>query len=665
MPYSLRYRINQILRDDTFQTIEIFEKDYVGEVKEYIPTSIMLQPNASQDYPFPQIISSQLNFSFILETEDDFLQFPDVLSGDDRKYWVVLSNGTNVVWRGFLFNDYSQVGFSTGIQEASLIAIDGISFLENMEYVVDDSINQLESLLSIINKGLGNMLYPSDLNLVVACSYFAEGMNTRLDGQQYEPFSQTYQYRRDFLNTSYYEILNNIITSFNCRMFQANGDWWIMSMNEMAVDLNYFTKYSLPLLTITDYGVLNTQIDIEPYASDTVHFINNSQTKVLKKGFYNLSYRGKFESPLNFIHNSDLKINDGVDATGWIRNQSLSGVTTLIVNESTFLVPNVDEQFNDWFISRGTTGIASVEMGNPGPYSPYYFLPLIVGTDAYKLTFEHKTLSNCKVQVQLIIDSTNIKYLNSAGIWVSTVETLPLVASASNEFENYSLDIPKYSTYISTFFGYVKVKIIADTNGATTTVRNFNIQMAERPVKYVELVYNPDNLPATTQKVFEQPYGNTYPVSFTGVVNAELIINKGCFYGDDGNFLKTWTSSVFGNLGGAPLLITYMMFQQMKLSSITIATLEADLGNYKNDTGFMYLDKTFSVTDTTTGNLSYDGKRFMINRLTLDGYNDQTNNIQFIEVTNSFPYEYYLLFPKYILDTGALQPFWDLQLNIF
>jgi hypothetical protein len=668
MAYGLRYTITQILRNGNTLKVEILEKDYTGlSVKTYTATNIILQPNSSVEYPNPTIISSQLNFSFILETDDDFTQFPDVLTSNDRKYWVILKENTNVIWRGFLFNDYSQVGFSTGIQEASLIAVDGISYMQNVPYVVDDSINKTENLLSIISKGLNYMLYPQDLNLVVACSYFADGMQTRLDGQQYEPLSQTYQYRRDFLNTSYYDIILNILTSLNCRLFQSNGDWWFMSMNEMSATTNYYTKYSLmPTISMVDYGILDTQIAIQPYAIGNVHFINNSQNKVLKKGFFNISYRGKYESPLNFVHNSDLKINDGTNAQGWIKQQSGSGTANLIINQGTLLSPNPQEQFNDWFLTRSTSGSASVEMGSLGPFDPYYYLPFICGTDNYVFKMEHKTLSECKIQVQLIISPSNIKYLDTAGAWQTSVQTIPLPASASGNFENFTLKIPKNSTIIQTFFGYIKVKVIADTNGATTTVRNFNISLDDRPVKYVEVVYNPENLPPSTQKVYEQPYGNTYPTAFIGVVNSYTIINKGCFYDSSGNYLKNWKTVVSGNLLGAPVLITFMTYQQMKLSNKTIATLEADLGSFKANNGYIYLDKTFSVTDSTTGNLSYNGKKFMINRMTLNSYNNETSSIQFIEVTNSGDYSFaFYLVPNYIMDTGALQPFWDIQLNIF
>jgi len=155
MAYGLRYTITQILRNGNNQVLEIYERDYVaGIVKTYQPVSIIVQPNSNEEYPYPTIISSQVNFSILLETQDDYDQFPNVLSQDDRKYYVTLKESTNVMWRGYMFNDYTQMGFSTGITQADFTCIDGISFIQNIEYVRDDSINQLDTQLNVISDGI-------------------------------------------------------------------------------------------------------------------------------------------------------------------------------------------------------------------------------------------------------------------------------------------------------------------------------------------------------------------------------------------------------------------------------------------------------------------------------------------------------------------------------
>jgi len=182
MAYALRYTITQILRNGNNQIIEIYQKDYIaGIVKTYQPASIILQPNSSVEYPYPAIISTQLNFSILLQTDDDYAQFPNVLTQDDRLYYVLLKENSNIMWRGFMFNDFSQVGYSTGITQADFVCVDGISYLQSISYVRPQSINQLTSHLDVITASLNNLIYPDNINLIVACSYFAAGMANRAD----------------------------------------------------------------------------------------------------------------------------------------------------------------------------------------------------------------------------------------------------------------------------------------------------------------------------------------------------------------------------------------------------------------------------------------------------------------------------------------------------
>ena len=136
MAYGLKYRITQALRDDTILQARIYEKDYTLSVKDYEAIDISLESNASNDEPIAGIISSQLNISF-LTTIEDGEDFPTILSFDIRKYFVKLYNGENLLWSGFLFNDYVSVPFTTGNVQVDLLAIDGLSFLEYTDFIYD------------------------------------------------------------------------------------------------------------------------------------------------------------------------------------------------------------------------------------------------------------------------------------------------------------------------------------------------------------------------------------------------------------------------------------------------------------------------------------------------------------------------------------------------
>jgi hypothetical protein len=653
MAYGLRYTLTQILRNGNSQVIEIYQEDYTGSVKTYKPTSITLQPNSAEEYPYPAIISTQLSFSFILETADDYNQYPNVISSNDRLYFVLLKEGANVIWRGFLFNDYSQVGFSTGISISSLIAIDGISFLTNEEYVVDNSINTLVSHIDVIASALRLIGYPSDLFLNIACSFFAAGMSDRDDNISSEPFSQIYQYRRDFQDESYYVILDNILKTFNCRMYQANGDWYISATMETAAPTRYFTRYAIGAssITVSSSGVLNNTINIAPYASNNVHFINNSQTKILRKGFFNIEVRSQYKSPLNLIHNANLKTTTGTSPTlgavGW--RTTLTGTATASVIE------NGGEQFNDFSLVAGS-GIADLEILQI--IQPYVYTPYMGGTP---ITFscEHKNSNAIKIQIALLDTGSGNKYLNGSGAWVTSSTTYITFPAwdGKTDWATFSLSIPPFlvGVFSTTFLmGYINVKIRCDSG--STLIRNFQLRQGETEVKYA-VVQNSTSPDKTTAEVYEQPYGQIYPNSA-----GQQVLTFGSLFDSTGVFLKTWNFANTGITVGGELPVSFLGYQYIKIYQRNIATLEADLGAIKGTNGYVYLDKVFTVTDSTTGDLSYSGKKFTANRLTLSPYADETNSLQLIEIY--YDDNLLILFPSYITDVGQLGPFWNLNFDI-
>ena len=648
MAYGLRYTITQILRNGNNQVLEIYERDYVaGIVKTYKPVSIIVQPNSNEEYPYPTIISTQVNFSILLETQDDYDQFPNVLSQDDRKYYVVLSEGANVMWRGFMFNDYTQMGFSTGITQADFTCIDAISFIQTIQYVRDDSINQLTTQLDVIVAGLQALDYPDVLNLVVACSYFSGGMNNRQDNVSNEPFSQIYQYRRDFMGESYYDIIGNIMKSFNCRMFQANGDWWICSMNEMAASTNYYTKYDiLSTPTITSSGVLDNEVNILPYADGNVHFINNTQVKILKKGFYNIQGRGAYESALNYCDNADLKLNNGTSATGFDIGASFGGAIIIIAN--------ANSQFDEFQLMANSSGEAFIMNGEVSSSPAYKYLPYI-GEVPYKFSFDHKTTISARARIELST-SSGTRYLDTNGVWQSSVQYLTISATNGN-YSTFSKDIPAYIVSGVPIFGYLRFQVSVIASNSMIYCKNFIIQRGESQVKFIEANYIADSTIQTTLQVFEQPYGNNYPTAYN------YSSNKGVLCAANGTFLSNWYSSTpTGTPYGAIDLITFMTYQNIRNLNENVATLECDLGEHTSDVGFVYLDKVFTTTDTVTGNLSYTGKKFILNRVSQNAYVNELNSVQLIEVSNAQIEA--LIIPNYITDSGQLGPFWNFQFNI-
>jgi hypothetical protein len=448
------------------------------------------------------------------------------------------------------------------------------------------------------------------------------------------------------MGESYYDIIGKIMTSFNCRMFQANGDWCIFSMNEMAATTNYFTKYNiLATPTITSSGVLSNTVNIVPYADGNVHFINNSQIKLLKKGFYNIQGRGAYESALNYCDNADLKLNafPTNTATGFVLGATGDSTATI--------VPDTAGQFDAVSLVRNTSGLASIENGNLA--APNYFLPYI-GEVPFKLSFEHTTSTGAKLQITLNT-SGGLRYLDTNGQWQTTLQNITI--DPSENFTTYTRDIPPYFVSSVAIFGYLKFKIICDVSGQASLLQNFIIQRGSSEVKYIEANFVADNTIQSTLQVFEQPYGNNYPTTYT------FSSNKGVLCASDGTFLENWYSSCpSGTPLGAVDLIVFMTYQNIRNLNKNVATVECDLGEHTSSGAFVYLDKVFTTTDTVTGNLSYTGKKFIMNRVSQNSYVNELNSVQLIEVSVATISAF--IIPNYITDSGQLGPFWLAQFNI-
>ena len=65
------------------------------------------------------------------------------------------------------------------------------------------------------------------------------------------------------------------------------------------------------------------------------------------------------------------------------------------------------------------------------------------------------------------------------------------------------------------------------------------------------------------------------------------------------------------------------------------ATLEADLGETITSSNVIYLNNTYTITDSATNALTYNGKKFLLNRTDVNLYINQENNLQLLEITDT------------------------------
>ena len=129
--------------------------------------------------------------------------------------------------------------------------------------------------------------------------------------------------------------------------------------------------------------LFDKNITIEPYSDGNVHFINNSQNKIVRKGYPKLTLTYNFNYPNNYIHNGTFKGIQGDPYTspnsnnvyGWYLYQS----TGTYFSNTVEIV--ADSNFNNIYLTAGATAGATAYFQNIPipPVAITYYAPYMVG----------------------------------------------------------------------------------------------------------------------------------------------------------------------------------------------------------------------------------------------------------------------------------------------
>lgn len=103
--------------------------------------------------------------------------------------------------------------------------------------------------MTFIKDCLLELEYPLDYDIISGISFYAEGMTNRTGNLNADPLDQTYINYATIVNDKQetlncLEILTMITKSFGARLFQANGNWHIVSLTQFAQDSYYVTIYN-------------------------------------------------------------------------------------------------------------------------------------------------------------------------------------------------------------------------------------------------------------------------------------------------------------------------------------------------------------------------------------------------------------------------------------
>lgn len=412
MAYAKKYETLFSSQNGSIYTIELWENDYAGSVIQYPCTLFNLQYIPQGDDPFEPIYASQIEC--VLDVTDDTANMPDFTTLDDRKYHVKVYEGATLKWQGWALSDDVNYLFSTGSKEIQFNAVCGLGMLKDIDFLTS-STNLRNTILFYLTEALKKVGFPTNPNILSSCGIYSDSMDNTI-----EPWAQAYMSFTNFIDVTLEEnrtvrnnidclqVLKDILTSWGCRIFMANGEWNIIQVNQMWDATRAWVRFDADGTTITS-GTFTTNKNIP---ADAI-FIGGDQNKIYKKGFNNFLSEKDIKFPANEIFNANLKLYSGDDATLWTRTVSGTGAV--------FIQNNADKDINAWILALGdvTAGaLAQVDSNSPIPVgvgtSPKVQFRIYMTTQL--TTGGGALLPNCYMKLVLVA-GTQSYYLSDDNTW--------------------------------------------------------------------------------------------------------------------------------------------------------------------------------------------------------------------------------------------------------
>lgn len=633
MAYENKYKATFATQTGKTAYLYLQEDSYAGSLIEYQGVSINLQYIPNSDDPFEPIYASQLGV--VLDVTDNLSNIPDFTTLDDRKYFAKLYLDNDLEWCGWVLSDNVQITFTTGRKQLFFNAIDGLGLLKSITLPIDASIdtNSLNNLLYFIRLCLNGVDFPNTPNIMTVCSYFANGMQDRAIHSYSEPFNQTYLPYRTFIDTnityiSCFDVLSNIVKSFGCRLFQAGGKWWIVAVNEFANENNWFTEYTYTGTVASSGNNLNTLSTIQGYVGNTsgLYFIDNSQFKLLKKGFNKVEYNYKVSEADNYISNGNFRPFTGLYADNWQINFGGIGSSVTIIN-------NTSDSFAQYRLIQGTTSPsnnASIEIKS-GSY------PKIIGGVKLEFSwiFQGQDLSASPrgfVYV-LLTDGTNNYWWNGTS-WVTTSQfyTVPAYSGSSgNDINSFS-----FKTAVTPIAGELHFKYSLEA-GTGNFAQLSNMSLKITPL--INSIYYFSYINDTKEyvKSIDIPYGNFTSGSYYPVEKGILLLSNG-------NNPSVWYE--YGSGTTFPSLLQLLMQKYTNIYAHNIINIDCNLSSFSTSNGILNASKLLKATDTDPSQINVANNSYMLGNATISYPNDQTQATLLqisntdIETTNGYEITY-------------------------
>ena len=190
------------------------------------------------DTEFQPIVASKLSFNMLVENAVD-AKFLHLFTGDETRYEVQLEDAETgtIYWQGFLLPDLYQEPYENGSFFVDFTATDGLGRLKN-KYLSNSFYKDVKDIPEILGACL--QLTGLNFNTIIAPAITNAAATITVKDVEID----TSNFIKDNKKQDAYTILEGLLTTMGCRLFQWQEKWYVVGINRFNSEEVYCEFYT-------------------------------------------------------------------------------------------------------------------------------------------------------------------------------------------------------------------------------------------------------------------------------------------------------------------------------------------------------------------------------------------------------------------------------------
>lgn len=617
MAYANKYKFTMATKSGSTSTLYLQEYDYIGDLIDYPAVSLQIQYLPKSDDIFEPIYASQLNV--VIDVTDDLSNMPDFTTLNDRKYLCKLYYDSILEWQGWALSDYVQMSYTTGRRNMAFNAIDGLGMLEKIPYPLpnDYTLVDREKTLNLLQAAVNSVGY--NLNLISGISFYSTDMVNRGANTANEPLNQSYLNYASITNDNQIpfnclQVITNIAKGFGSRFFQAQGKWYIVPLTEFAQSSYYFTEYNSAGTLVTS-GTKTLTGQIQGYTGNTsnLFYVDNSQLKILRKGYNKIRFEKQVEYPNNYITNWDLKNFTVISPTqgnafGWTERRETDG--QIYVKE----YPN--QTYNSFIMSNGVASPYDIGVSPDN-------LPKVGINETVNIKFDIAGIGvpasgpDALFILKITLTTSSFTYyINDQKQWVNTGTNYYYYPfDAANAKANFSIELPPAPDNGDLFFELVLADITSSywkSTVGTVEVQNFSLAVVPAFTSFLTESYIND----TKEYVLEIDLPLGFNPSNEGYFSYRGFLSNASGQDLIGWYRYEYPTDIYRSL--SDLIVK----QYSNCLNKNVINIDASFMGMNTTNGRLSGAMRLTSADSDPAQISVNDKKYILGNSTIDLFND-------------------------------------------